>query len=74
MKQVQFEKAQEIKTMIKALERARDTMTGLIDSHTPQLDIIDDNDAAARTDLDHIETRNRIETQIAELNQQFEDI
>ena len=74
MKQETFEKAQEIKKQIKALEAARDTITRVIDQHSAQSDLLDDNDNAARVNQAHIDYRNNIETLIGELNHEFDQL
>lgn len=69
-----YERAQELRKEIKQLQAARDQITKVIDRATPQLDIIDDNEQAARQNLAHVETRNNIETMIAELEHQFDEL
>lgn len=72
MKLETYEQAVEIKKRIKALQQARDTMTTLIDAHSNQLDMIDDNDAAAAVNLAYSDTRSGLEARIADLEREFD--
>lgn len=72
MKIETYEKAESIRKQRKQLEAARDAVTKIIDQHGTQLDMIDDNDAAAGTNQVHVDTRNSIEAMIGELDAQFE--
>lgn len=74
MKIETYEKAQAIMKKIKVLEGARDVLTGMIDEHGGQMDLVDDNDAEARKDLDLVDTRAGMERDIAKLRVEFEDL
>lgn len=72
MKIETYEKAQKIMKSIKVLEGARDVLTEMIDRHSGQLDLVDDNDAEARQELDLSNTRAGMERDIAKLRAEFD--
>jgi len=67
-----YEKAFKLRKEIKSFEQTRDAITIIIDRHSAQGDMLDDNDRASRVNEAHIKNRNAIEEMIGELNAEFD--